>query len=639
MPEQKARLQYGIWKSPISPKRIAGSLDFEGIAWDEGGDLVWLEGRGARSVLVVEGSDGGAARDMNSDLSVHASVGYGGGDFCVGHGQVFFIEEESGCVYKQPVQAGTAATLTPAFGRAASPSISPDGRWLLYVHSYQGEDCLAIVDIHGKYWPQKLVSGDDFYMHPVWQPQIEPGQARIAWIAWNHPNMPWDGTELRTGVLRESTGGQPVLEQIETIAGGPDISIFQPEFSPDGHHLAYVSDETGWWQLYLHDLASGASRQLTETPADHGLPAWIQGMRTYAFSPDSRWIFFLRNQDGRITLWRSDLSARAEEKLEIGEEYTYLDQISVCPGKDNPLELALIASGDRMPPRLLSYQVEARSLRVRRRSTTEDLPADYYSASIPLTWMAQDGNSVHGLFYRPNHPLYDGVGKPPLIVMVHGGPTSQRFARFDPEVQFYTSRGYAVLNINYRGSSGYGRAYRNALRGNWGIYDVEDSISGAAYLAQQGEIDPGKTVIMGGSAGGYTVLQALVNFPGFFKAGVCLYGISNQLTLVADTHKFEAHYSDSLLGPFPEAAEVYRQRSPLFFAAQIQDPLAIFQGEIDRVVPRQQSDEIVEILRRRGVPHIYHVYPGEGHGFRKPESIEHFYQATEAFLRQYVVFA
>ena len=470
MPEKKARLQYGIWKSPISPKRIAESLDFEGIAWDEGGDLIWLEGRGARSVLVVEGSDGGASRDMNSDLSVHASVGYGGGDFCVGHGQVFFIEEESGSIYKQPVQAGTAATVTPAFGRAASPSLSPDGRWLLYVHSYQGEDCLAIVDIHGKYWPQKLVSGDDFYMQPVWQPHIEPGQARIAWIAWNHPNMPWDGTVLRTGVLRETKSGLPFLDQVETIAGGPDISIFQPEFSPDGHHLAYVSDETGWWQLYLYDLASGVSRQLTDTPAEHGIPAWIQGMRTYAFSPDSRWIFFLRNQDGRITLWRIDLSARAEEKLEIGEEYTYLEQISVCPRKEYPLELALFASGDRMPPRLLSYQVEARALRVRSRSTPEDLPANYYSASTPVTWMAQDGNSVHGLFYRPNNPHYDGVGKPPLIVMVHGGPTSQRSARFDPGVQFFTSRGYAVLHINYRGSSGYGRAYRNALRGSWGIY-------------------------------------------------------------------------------------------------------------------------------------------------------------------------
>ena len=222
---------------------------------------------------------------------------------------------------------------------------------------------------------------------------------------------------------------------------------------------------------------------------------------------------------------------------------------------------------------------------------------------------------------------------------VHGGPTSQGTSAFNPQLQFFTSRGFAVLEVNYRGSTGYGRDYRNMLRGSWGIYDVQDSVSGARYLGEQGKVDGSRLVVMGGSAGGFTVLKAMEDFPGFFKAGICLYGVSNQFTLAAETHKFEARYSDSLLGPLPEAAAIYRDRSPIFFADKIIDPIAIFQGEVDVVVPRSQSDEVVENLQRRGVPYIYHVYPGEGHGFRKAETIEHFYQAVERFLRQYVIFS
>jgi dipeptidyl aminopeptidase/acylaminoacyl peptidase len=212
-------------------------------------------------------------------------------------------------------------------------------------------------------------------------------------------------------------------------------------------------------------------------------------------------------------------------------------------------------------------------------------------------------------------------------------------ASFNPRAQFFTSRGYAVLEVNYRGSTGYGREYRDALRGNWGIYDVEDTVSGAKFLVEQGQADGKRVVIMGGSAGGFTVLKAMEDFPGFFKAGICLYGVSNQFTLVADTHKFEARYSDILLGPLPQAADIYRERSPEFYCDRINDPIAIFQGEIDPVVPRSQSDRVVASLQRRGVPHEYHLYAGEGHGFRKTETIEEFYKAVDKFLKQHVIFA
>jgi len=250
-----------------------------------------------------------------------------------------------------------------------------------------------------------------------------------------------------------------------------------------------------------------------------------------------------------------------------------------------------------------------------------------------------DGEPVHGLFFPPHNPSFEATGEPPLIVNIHGGPTSQVRAFFNPKAQFFATRGYAFLEVNYRGSTGYGRSYWQALNGAWGVYDVEDALSGARHLADQGLVDGTRLVIMGGSAGGFTVLQSLVDHPGSYKAGVCMYGVANQFTLAAETHKFEARYSDKLLGPLPEAADLYRARSPIFHADKIQDPIIVFQGEDDKVVPQTQSDEIVASLERRNVPHEYHLYAGEGHGFRKTETIEHFYNAVERFLKQYVIFA
>jgi len=276
---------------------------------------------------------------------------------------------------------------------------------------------------------------------------------------------------------------------------------------------------------------------------------------------------------------------------------------------------------------------------VLRRATSEELPEETYSQPECVAWQGMDGEQAFGLYYPPHNPRFEGKGKPPLMVFIHGGPTSQAQDEFSLRNQFFTSRGYAVLEVNYRGSTGYGREYRNKLRGNWGIYDVQDAVSGAQHLVDNDKADGNRLVIIGGSAGGYTVLQALVDYPGFFKAGICLYGISNQFTAAVETHKFEVHYSDLLLGFLPEAAKVYRQRSPLFFAEKIKDPIALFQGEDDQVVRRNQSDEMVAVLQKQGVPYIYHVYPGEGHGFRKSETIIHYYETVEKFLREFVIFA
>lgn len=624
------RRAYGLWDSPITPLSLARRVRFSDVAWDQSGALVWREERAERGVLVVQPPDGEAPRDLNAELSAQAKVGYGGGDFGVGSGVVYFAEAESGRIFRQSLQPEAPRPITPAFGHAASPKLSPDGRWLLFVHTYEGEDSLAIVDAEGKCWPQKLVSGDDFYMQPAWHPD---GQ-RIAWIAWNHPNMPWDGTFLRMGRLTLGEGTLPTLGEVSTLAGGEEISVMQPEFSPDGRYLAYVSDASGWWHLYLYDLERGEHRPLTSGEAEDGRPAWIQGLRSYSFSPDGKSLFFIRNKRGFASLWRVEVPNGKAEHLPLEAQYTWLEQIAVAPDGQR---LALLASGAQTPTRVIIYTLSNAEVQVVRRSSPENLPPSTYSTPQAISWKGMDGEEVYGLFYPPQNERFSGVGLPPLIVLVHGGPTSQRPATFDPQTHFFTSRGYAVLEVNYRGSTGYGRDYRDKLRGNWGIYDVQDSVSGARYLAQRGLVDEHKMVIMGGSAGGFTVLKALEDYPGFFKAGIDLFGVSNQFALAMETHKFELHYNDRLLGPLPEAAALYRERSPLFFAERIQDPIAIFQGEVDRVVPRNQSDEVVESLRRRGVPHIYHVYPGEGHGFRKAETLEHFYREVEKFLRQYVI--
>lgn len=627
---KKISKPYGTWPSPITPERIGQGLDFSDLAWNEDGTLVWRERRSDRGVVALQPPGESAFRELNSTFSISAGVGYGGGDFTAGLGKVIFVDKESKRLFQQPLGEGSPQAITPAFGSAASPRISPHGEYVLFVHSYEGQDTLAVVDLEGKKWPRKLVEGSDFYMHPRWSPEGK----HIAWIEWDHPNMPWDGTRLALGEVRSSDQELPRPGNIIHVAGDEKTSIFQPEFSPDGKSLAYISDQEGWWQLYLYDLESGEHRQLTEQPAEHGLPAWVQEMRTYTFSGDGKSIYVIRFQEGFSSLVKIDLAAGKEHPVQLEPSYTHLEQISAAPRGDH---IALIASSGVISHRIITIQNG--KTRVIRRSTPEDLPGATFAEPQAVSFPTTRGETAHGLYYPPNHPRYAGKGTPPLLVLIHGGPTSHRSAEFSPLSQFFATRGYAVLQPNYRGSTGYGRPYRDALKGEWGVLDVEDAVEGARHLAQQGLADPNRLVIMGGSAGGFTVLKALEDHPGFFRAGICMYGVANQFTLAADTHKFEAHYLDTLLGPLPEASDLYRERSPIFFADQIRDAIAVFQGEEDQVVPKDQSETIVAALKDNGVPHIYHLYPGEGHGFRKSETLEHFYKAVEDFLKQYVIFA
>lgn len=646
---------YGTWDSPLTPRWMAnGELTLRDVQWDSDGEtLVWLEGRGKQNMLVMRRGEE-APRDLLDDLSARARIGYGGGDFTVGGGHAYFVAK--GRVYRQPLEPGAPQAITPAFGEAAAPRLSPDGKWLVYVHSDNWVDGLALVDTAGTLFPRKLAYGTDFVMQPAWH----PGGRYLAYVTWNFPNMPWSETELRLATLAYDHVGVPYVESTQVITGGNNVATFQPEFSPDGRFLSYLSDESGFWTLNLYDLESRAARPLTVSieGREYGIPAWTQGLRMYGWRYDSRIIYALVHWHGMYYIERINLGGGVSEWIEELGEYTCFAQLAVSPTHDT---FAVFASNTTLPPRLVTWDDEAEQVppllsigdepgrivvlntpprvTIHKRSGTENFSPLLPNAE-PVTWAGHDRGIVHGMLYLPKTERFDPAGLPPLIVDVHGGPTSQRAAEYQASVHFFTTRGFAVLQVNHRGSTGYGKAYMDMHRSSWGVYDVEDSASGAQFLAREGRVDGSKLVIMGRSAGGYTVLQSLVDKPGLYKAGVCSFGISNMFALMIDPEwKFEAEYNYWLLGDLPGAAEVWRARSPLFQADKIRDALILFQGDEDVVVPKDQSDMIAAALKRRGVPHEYHIYSGEGHGWRKPETIEGYYTAVLNFLLRQVVYA
>lgn len=619
----KINKPFGTWPSPITPELIGGSTRFSDVQWAPGTDrLVWCQSlSGKASLLTQSGLD--APYELSAGFSPSGGVGYGGGEFCAGSDGAVFAEKD-GRLYFAPYGPGSQRPLTPAFGNSASPKLSPAQDRVLFVHTYEERDVLALIRLDEQSWPRVFASGADFYMQPTWSPNSKAA----AWVEWDHPNMPWDGTRLMFALLDES--GDTIAE-VHILDGDSITPTFQPEFSPDGRYLAYLRNRGEWDQLVLFDLQSGEKRILLD-----GLsllpPAWVQGARCIAWSPDSSAIYYLENKQAKVFLRKVDISSGESQPVEVGA-FTNLEQLSVSASG----ALALIAQSPRLPARILVLQDG--QTRIAARSRADDLhPADLPLAQ-EVDWISSDGARVYGTYYAPANRNFSAEGLPPLVVYIHGGPTSVARIGFNLDTAFFTSRGYAYLEVNYRGSTGFGRSYREALRGNWGKLDMQDAVEGVQAVVGMGLADPSRLIIKGGSAGGYTVLNALIHYPGLFKAGLCSYGVSNLFTLDMDTHKFEAHYNASLIGSLPEAAQKYHAFSPIFHAHKIQDAIAIFQGTDDKVVPQSQSDSIVEVLKAKRVPHVYRIYPGEGHGFRKSESIVDFYSTIERFLLQQVIFS
>jgi dipeptidyl aminopeptidase/acylaminoacyl peptidase len=614
---------FGTWPSPITPELIGSSARFSDVQWAPGSDrLVWCQSlSGKSSLLTQSGLD--APYELSGDYNPSGGVGYGGGEFCAGKDGALFAEKD-GRLYFAPYGHGSPVPLTPAFGRSASPKLSPTQDRVLFVHTYEDRDVLALVRLDGSSWPRVFASGADFYMQPAWSPN---GRA-AAWVEWDHPNMPWDGTRLMFALLDES--GEACAE-VHVLDGDASTPTFQPEFSPDGRYLAYLRNPGEWDQLVLFDLETGEKHVLLD-----GLsllpPAWGQGARVLAWAPDGLSIYYLENRQAKVFLGKIDLPGGESQTVDVGA-FTNLEQLSLSSSG----ALALIAQSPSLPARLLV--VQNGQTRVAARSRADNLPPEDLPQAREVDWISSDGVRVFGTYYAPANRSFTAQGLPTMVVYIHGGPTSASRVGFDLDTAFFTSRGYAYLEVNYRGSTGFGRSYRDALRGNWGRLDLQDAVEGARAVVGMGLADPSRLIIKGGSAGGYTVLNALIHYPGFFKAGLCSYGVANLFTLDMDTHKFEAHYNASLVGSLPDAAQKYHAFSPIFHAHRIKDPLAVFQGAEDKVVPQSQSDSIVEVLKANRVPHIYRVYPGEGHGFRKAETIIDFYETIERFLLQHVIFS
>jgi dipeptidyl aminopeptidase/acylaminoacyl peptidase len=445
--------------------------------------------------------------------------------------------------------------------------------------------------------------------------------------------MPWD--ECRIHVAHLDLGlSEPKIVDQDLAFSVPNCSSFQPEFSPNGRFLSFVSNSGGWGNLRIVSLPDFDPVVTVEDDAEHALPAWIHGMRTYGWAPDSQRIYFLRSQDATTRLASYDLGEACFSEIsgEI-EDYSSLGQIAVCPSSE---QIAMFASAADLPRRLVLVSGDG-TVEVCRKSNPELLPRRSLARSHPVKWTGTAGTDIHGLFTPPHNPHFTSRGLPPAIIKIHGGPTSQYVADFDSETQFFATRGYAVFALNHRGSTGYGEAFRTSLRRQWGLADVEDAKSAAELLSANRLIDPDRIVIMGGSAGGFTALLCLIRYPGWFRAGVCRYPVTDLLAAARCTHKFEAHYFDFLVGHLPEEEETYRLRSPSELAGGIVDPVALFHGCEDRVVPPSQSEVIAASLRARGIPHIYEVFAGEGHGWRRQENVLAYYQALEAFLDQYVL--
>ena len=609
---------YGLWKSPITPSLLGRKISLNDVQWDsDGKTLVWVEGRSGHGVLVAKTGDD-AERDLTGDIPVRPSLGYGGGEFNVRANRAIFAS--SGRLYQIPLEKGLPSPIIPALGELAAPVISPDSQRVLYVHSYEGQDSLVIADLDGENFPQRVAQGADFYMQPVWHPSGK----KIAWVEWDHPQMPWDGTRL-------------ILSDFETdvaLAGGEDTPVFQPEFSPDGRYLSYIAQDGEWESLYLYDLDEGKVRTLVSGET-LSIPAWIQGMRMHAWAFDSAHIFYVRNDGGTHSLWVMDVETG--KSAEVKTPYTHIIQLAASP---TDKRVAFIGESPQIAAQVVVW--EKGTIKVIKRSMADNLVNDYMPSAEKITWAAPDGTPVHGLYYPPASAAYEGEGLPPLIVDIHGGPTSQKYEQHQAnsrnEAFFYTSRGFGVLQVNYRGSTGYGRSYMLALRKQWGPLDVEDAVGGAKALVEQGKADPKNLVIMGGSAGGYTVLNALTHEPGFFKAGIAMYPVTNLFTLEMNTHKFEADYNATMVGRLPEDAAFFKEWSAVFHAHKIKDAVALFHGTEDKAIDPEQSKTVAAALKANKVPHIFRLYEGEGHGWRKAETIEMFYKEVVDFLQQYVIF-
>ncbi|MBD1937960.1 S9 family peptidase [Microcoleus sp. FACHB-68] len=607
---------YGSWKSPITSDLIVSETIGLGPIAVDGEDIYWVEMRpaeGGRNVLVRRTPQGEITDRTPAGFNVRTRVHeYGGGSFAVADGTIYFSNFADQRLYRQ-LPDSEPQPLTPAGVdlRYADATIDRQRNRLICVRedftgsSHEPANTLVSIPFAGGDSGEVLVSGDDFYASL----RISPDGSQLCWLSWNHPNMPWDGTQLWVAQLNADGS----LGDRQQIAGGVDESIFQPEWSPDGI-LYFVSDRTGWWNLYRWN--AGEVEPLWEMAAEFGRPLWVFGMCTYTFASAER-ILCTYTQEGVWHLASLDTKAKQLEKIET--PYTEISSLLV-DAKGRGL---ILAGSPSESTAVVQLNLATGEMDVLRRSSEMSIDSGYLSTPQTIEFPTENGLTAYAFFYPPQNRDYTAPAgeKPPLLVKSHGGPTAAASSRLNLGIQYWTSRGFAFLDVNYGGSTGYGREYRQRLEKMWGVVDVDDCANGARYLAEQGLVDGERLTIAGGSAGGYTTLCALV-FHDTFKAGASYYGVSDLEVLARDTHKFEARYLDRLIGPYPEQQDLYKQRSPIHYTDRLSCPVIFFQGKEDKVVPPNQAEMMVEALKAKGLPVAYVLFEGEQHGFRRAESIK-----------------
>ena len=617
---------YGAWRSPIRIEDVVGDVILLAEPSIDGDDIFWLESRPAedgRRTLVRAAADGSSAELTPAPFNVRSRVHeYGGGSYIVVGGIVVFSNFADGRLYRLDPGAEAAVAITPA-GPWRYADLRPDlTRRRFYAvredHSGEGEATNTIVTIPldgGD--PQVLVKGSDF----ISSPRLSPDGTRLAWLEWDHPDMPWDASLLRVAAFEpDGTLGEAIL-----AAGGPDESIIQPEWAPDGT-LHLISDRTGWWTLYR--LVDGPRLEpLAAMDADFADPPWTFDRSSYGFLPDGA-VAAVARSGGRDHLYRIEPGVGVSE---LDVPFTELEWLRVGAH-------AVVAWAGRAADPAVVARFDSVSLApagVLRRATTVTFDAAIIAEPESIEFPTAGDRTAHALYYPPTNPDFRGPEgeKPPLIVLSHGGPTSNASSALDLDKQFMTSRGIAVVDVDYGGSTGYGRQYRQRLDGQWGVVDVDDCVAAARYLVERGDVDPDRLAIQGSSAGGYTTLAALA-FRDVFAAGISLYGIGDLELLETDSHKFESQYNRRLVGPYPEAADLYRERSPSNFPDRFSSPVLILQGLDDRVVPPSQAESIVAALSKKSIPYAYLAFEGEGHGFRGALALRRTLEARISFLGQ-----
>ena len=594
---------------------VEGAARIDDVVVDSDGSIYWCESRPAergRAVIVRRAANGALTDVTPPSSNVRTRVHeYGGGAWWVRDATVIYsnfadqrlwrLDATGASGHTEPV----ALTAEPALvmgDRYADGRITRDGMWYVCVRERHDEagavdNELVAVSTDGSLTARTLATGADFYAAP----RLSADGSRLAWLQWNHPDMPWDGTELWVASFADGA-----LADARRVAGGRDESIVQPEWALDGS-LYFCSDRTDWWNLYR--LVAGFNVEpVVVGPFEIAMPPWGFGQSRYLILDDGR-VVYVRGEPTGDTL--------------------VVDGHDIASDHDLTAIAALATRGSEIVFVGASYATESAVYRVAESSTVLvhasrelGLDAAFLPPPVPIDFASGDARA-HALYYGPASAGYGGAPaeKPPLIVMAHGGPTGAARTQLNLGLRYWTSRGFGVVDVNYRGSTGYGRRYRHALDGAWGIADVDDCIAAVHHLVERGMVDPARLAIRGGSAGGFTVLAALAFHPGEFGAGASHYGIADLEALAKETHKFESRYLDRLVGPYPQDRAVYVARSPIHHLERLATPLIVLQGLDDEIVPPNQAQMIVDALAARGLPHAYLTFAGEGHGFRQGPNI------------------